>query len=133
MLFEFNAHSALLLPFVVPGALLALFLLGRAARTGSRPDLLLALLVAWPTLAVAQWLLGYAGWYDSHDALSTFMFYVPWQLDLLLGPLWFLYFRALTNQEFRLRRGGAWRHLLPGLAQLGSVNSRNYVWAWTIY
>ena len=91
MLFQFNAHSALLLPFVVPGVALTLFLLGRAARTGSRPDALLALLIAWPTLSVAQWLLGYANWYDSRDGHSTVMFYVPWQLHLLLGPLWFLY------------------------------------------
>lgn len=118
MLFYFNAHSALLLPFVVPGAILTLFLLVRAARTGSRPDLLLALLVAWPTLAVAQWLLGYADWYDSHDWHSTVMFYVPWQLHLVLGPLWYLYFRALTNQEFRLQPR-AWLHLVPGLLEIG--------------
>ena len=118
MLFQFNAHSALLLPFVVPGAALTLFLLLRAARTGSRPDLLLALLIAWPMLAVSQWLLGYANWYDSHDWHSTVMFYVPWQLHLLLGPLWFLYFKSLTNREFRLR-DGAWRHLLPGLLEIG--------------
>jgi AraC-like DNA-binding protein len=117
MVFEFNARSALLLPFVVPGTVLTGFLLLRAARTGSRPDLLLALLVAWPTLAVSQWLLGYANWYDSHDAHSTLMFYVPWQVHLALGPLWFLYFRALTNQEFKLR-SGAWRHLLPGLLEI---------------
>ena len=118
MLFHFNAHSALLLPFVVPGAALTLFLLGRAARTGSRPDALLALLIAWPTLSVAQWLLGYANWYDSRDGHSTVMFYVPWQLHLLLGPLWFLYFKSLTNQEFRFRPR-AWRHLLPGLVEIG--------------
>jgi AraC-like DNA-binding protein len=117
MMFQFNAHSALLLPFVVPGTVLSLFLLIRGLRTGARPDVLLALLVAWPTLAVAQWMLGYANWYDSHDWHSTIMFYVPWQVHLLLGPLWFLYFRALTNQEFRLRHGG-WRHLLPGLGQI---------------
>ena len=118
MMFYFNAHSALLLPFVVPGAALSLFLLVRGMRTGARPDVLLAALIAWPTLAVTQWLLGYANWFDSHDWHSTVMFYVPWQVQLALGPLWFLYFRALTNQEFRLRRGGWW-HLLPGLLEIG--------------
>jgi len=86
MLFYFNARSALLLPFVVPGAVATLWLLGRAWRRGSTPDGLLALLVLLPTLTVSQWMLGYANWFDSHDWHSTVMFYVPWQLGLLLGP-----------------------------------------------
>ncbi|RZK56249.1 MAG: helix-turn-helix domain-containing protein, partial [Hymenobacter sp.] len=64
------------------------------------------------------WMLGFAGWYDSHDGHSIFMFYVPWQLNLLLGPGYYLYFRSLTNQEFQLRPR-AWWHLLPGLLKIG--------------
>jgi AraC-like DNA-binding protein len=118
MLFYFNARSALLLPFVVPGVVATLWLLSRAWRRGSTPDALLALLVLLPTLTVSQWMLGYANWFDSHDWHSTVMFYVPWQLGLLLGPGYYLYFRSLTNQEFRLGPR-EWRHLLPGLLQVG--------------
>ncbi|MGI4820258.1 MAG: helix-turn-helix transcriptional regulator [Janthinobacterium lividum] len=118
MLFQFGAHSSLLLPFVVPGVAATLWLLGRALRRGALPDALLALLIGLPTLTIAQWMLGYAGWYDSHDWHSTFMFYVPWQLNLLLGPAYYLYFRSLTNQEFRLF-SRAWWHLLPGLFKVG--------------
>ena len=118
MLFYFNARSALLLPFVVPGVVATLWLLSRAGRRGSAPDALLALLVGLPTLTVSQWMLGYADWFDSHDWHSTVMFYVPWQLGLLLGPGYYLYFRSLTNQEFRLGPR-AWGHLLPGLLQAG--------------
>ncbi|MGI4744182.1 MAG: hypothetical protein ACRYG7_54225 [Janthinobacterium lividum] len=117
MLFAFGPHSSLLLPFVVPGTVATLWLLGRAARRGSTPDALLAMLLLLPTLTVSQWMLGYAGWFDSHDGYSTFMFYMPWQLGLLMGPGYYLYFRSLTNQEFRLS-GRAWWHLLPGLAQV---------------
>ncbi len=74
MLFSFGPRSALLLPFVVPGAVATLWLLGRAMRRGAAPDALLALLIALPTLSVSQWMLGYAGWFDSHDGYSTFMF-----------------------------------------------------------
>ena len=116
MLFSFNAHSALLLPFVVPGAVAAGWLGLRALRRGRLPDALLAALLLLPTLVVSLWLLGYAGWFDSHDGYSTVMFYVPWQLSLFTGPLYYLYFRSLTNQEFGLERR-AWWHLLPGLAQ----------------
>jgi len=85
-------------------------------RRGTGPDALLALLVLVPTLSIAQWMLGSAGWYDSHDGYSTAMFYVPWQLNLL-GPAYYLYFRSLTSQEFRLR-GRAWLHLASGLGKL---------------
>lgn len=117
MLFAFGPRSSLLLPFVVPGLVATAWLLGRAWRRGSPADALLALLIVLPTLSVAQWMLGYAGWYDSHDAHSTVMFYVPWGLALAQGPGWYLYFRSLTNQEFR------WKpllpHLLPALLEVG--------------
>ena len=115
MMFQFSARSSLLLLFVVPGLVAALALLMRAIRRGVAPDALLALLLLVPTLSVAHWMLGYANWYDSHDGYSTFMFYVPWQLELVLGPAYFLYFKSLTNQEFDWRRM-RW-HLLPGLLQ----------------
>ena len=118
MLFQFGAHSALLLPFVVPGTALVLHLLVRAARYGSLPDGLLALLLLLSVLPVTQWMLGYAGWYDSHDGYSTLMFYVPWQPWLAWGPTFYLYCRSLTNQEFELRRH--WGHLLPGMLLLGA-------------
>jgi AraC-like DNA-binding protein len=117
MLFQFGARTALLLPFVVPGLAAALWLLVRALRRGTLPDALLALLIGLPTLTIAQWMLGFAGWYDSHDGYSTLMFYVPWQISLLIGPGYYLYFRSLTNQEFQLRPR-AWRHFGPGLLKI---------------
>ena len=117
MLFEFGARSALLLPFVVPGAVLAGHLLVRAARHGALSDGLLGVLLLLNVLPVTQWMLGYAGWYDSHDGHSTFMFYMPWQPWVAWGPVFYLYFRSLTNQEFSLRRH--WGHLAPGLLYVG--------------
>ncbi|GAB3579071.1 helix-turn-helix domain-containing protein [Hymenobacter daeguensis] len=118
MLFAFGPHSSLLLPFVVPGAVAVLWLLGRAWRRGSAADALLALLVLVPTLSVSQWMLGYAGWFDSHDGHSTVMFYVPWRANMVLGGAYYLYFRSLTNQDFRWRP--ALKHLLPGLVEWGA-------------
>jgi AraC-like DNA-binding protein len=117
MLFYFGPRSALLLPFVVPGVAAVGWLAARAWRRGTWPDALLALLILIPTLSIAQWMLGFAGWYDSHDGYSTAMFYVPWQLNLLLGPAYYFYFRSLASQEFRLA-GRAWLHLAPGLGKL---------------
>jgi|GEM_PF-6811035 len=67
-------------------------------------------------------MLGYAGWYDSHDGYTTFMFYMPWEFGLAPGPAYYLYFRSLTNQEFDWRQ--TW-HLLPGL---GQGRARPYPW-----
>jgi AraC-like DNA-binding protein len=118
MLFQFGPRSSLLLPFVVPGVVAAGWLLVRALRRSTPADALLAMLIVLPTLTIAQWMLGYGGWYDSHDGYSTFMFYVPWQLNLLIGPGYYLYFRSLTNQEFRFWPR-AWWHLVPGLLKIG--------------
>ncbi len=134
MLFQFSTHSGLLLPFVVPGLVLVLHLVGRAARFGHLPDGLLALLLLLNVLPVTQWMLGYAGWYDSHDLHSTIMFYVPWQPWLMCGPAFYLYFRSLTNQEFELRRH--WRHLLPGLVYAGLFAMAalyDLGWSWTLH
>ena len=118
MLFQFSARSSLLLPAVATGAAAAAWLLLRALRRGTLPDALLALLLAVPTLSIAQQMLGYAGWYDGPAGYAAAVRYVPWQLNLFLGPAYYLYFRSLTNQEFRLWPR-AWAHLLPGLLQLG--------------
>ena len=118
MLFYFGPRSSLLLPFVVPGAVATLWLLVRAWRRGRAADALLALLVLVPTLGVSQWMLGYAGWYDSHDGHSTVMFYLPWRANMVLGGAYYLYFRSLTNQDFRWRP--ALKHLLPGLLEWGA-------------
>ena len=118
MLFNFGPRSALLLPFVVPGVAATLWLLGRAWRRGNASDALLALLLLLPTLSVSQWMLGFAGWFDSHDGHSTVMFYVPWRANMLLGGAYYLYFRSLTNQDFRWRP--ALKHLWPGLFEWGA-------------
>jgi AraC-like DNA-binding protein len=118
MLFRFGAYSSLLLPFVLAGAVATGGLLLRAMPRRALPDALLALLLAVPTLNIARQMLEHAGWYEGPVGYRAVMFYVPWQLNLLLGPGYYLYFRSLTNQEFRLGRR-AWWHLLPGLLQLG--------------
>jgi hypothetical protein len=118
MLFHFGARSSLLLPFAFTGTLVTGWLLLRSLRRSSLPDALLALLLAVPTLQIGREMLAHAGWYDSHDGHTTVMLYLPWQLNLFLGPAYYLYFRSLTNQEFRLRVR-TWQHLAPGFLQLG--------------
>ncbi|MBK8045351.1 MAG: hypothetical protein IPK21_23470 [Haliscomenobacter sp.] len=82
MLFEFHLYSVLPLPPFLHGVIYSgmLFVLG--LRDGRLSDRLLALLsiffLLFLLLRVGSWMLFFgAGWYDSHDAHSTFMFYFP--------------------------------------------------------
>lgn len=117
MVFEFNAYSSLLLPGVVTGALATLGLLVRSLRRRTAPDLLLALLLLLPTLAVARRLLEGAGWAARPDAYGILWQYLPWGVTLAVGPTYYLYFRSLTNQNFRW--WPARRHLLVVLGPFG--------------
>lgn len=115
MFFGFNVYSGLLLPFFVQGTVVSAVLWARRRRDDAAADGWLALLLLLFVVRLAQWMLGFAGWYDSHDARSTFMFYWPFSNWLAVGPVLYFYFRSLTNQEFRLERRHWW-HIAPVLA-----------------
>jgi AraC-like DNA-binding protein len=112
MLFYFNQWSALLLPFFLQGIIFAFLLLWRGWREERLTDYLLAALLFIFTLRVANWMLGFAHWYDAHDWHSTFMFYFPFNHWLLIGPLTYFYFRSLTNRDFRICKKDRW-HFAP--------------------
>ncbi|GAB2952045.1 hypothetical protein GCM10027048_16360 [Hymenobacter coalescens] len=118
MPFTFSAYSGLLLPFFVQGVVVSAVLLLRRRQQSSPADGWLALLLLLNTARLAQWMLGFAGWYDAHNAYSTFMFYFPFSHWLLVGPALYFYFRSLTNWEFRLRPRDGW-HFAPALLYLG--------------
>lgn len=118
MPFDFNMYSSLLLPPVIQGLVVSVVLSVRGLRQGRQADLWLALLLLLLTLRPTNWMLGFAGWYDSHDAFTTFMFYFPWNWFLVLGPVLFFYFRSLTNPEYRWQPQDWW-HLLPAMVVKG--------------
>ncbi|RSK29548.1 helix-turn-helix domain-containing protein [Hymenobacter metallilatus] len=115
MFFGFNIYSGLLLPFFLQGIIVAAVLWARRRREDAAADGWLALLLLLFASRLAQWMLGFAGWYDSHDARSTFMFYWPFSNWLAVGPVLYFYFRSITNHEFRLEPRD-WRHFAPALA-----------------
>jgi hypothetical protein len=115
MFFGFNIYSGLLLPFFLQGVIVAAVLWARRRREDTAADGWLALLLLLFAVRLAQWMLGFAGWYDSHDARTTFMFYWPFSNWLAVGPALYFYFRSLTNQEFWLERRHWW-HFAPALA-----------------
>ena len=112
--FQYSPESSLLLVGCSLGLAMAAVLLVRARREGRIADALAAGILLVGTLYAAQWMLGFAGWYDGRDARSTVMFYVEWSHLAALGPLAYLYVRAVTNTDFRLRRRHL-RHFAPAL------------------
>lgn len=115
--FQFNIHSSLLLPLVIQGLVYTILLLWRGFKENRLSDKLLAFLILLLTIRVANWMLGFANWYDSHDGFTTFMFYFSWSNDFAYGPLIWLYFRSLTNHGFKLGKK-EYLHFIPFLTTL---------------
>lgn len=113
MLFEFNFYSSLLVPFVIQGLLFSILLGWRSYKESRLSDALLAILIFLFTLRIASWMLGFAGWYDSRDWHTTFMFYMPWTHAFAFGPLVYFYFKSLTNNTFRFSKKDLWHFILP--------------------
>ncbi|MTB51089.1 AraC family transcriptional regulator [Lewinella sp. W8] len=110
--FEFNQFSAPLLIGFLQGIIFSVILFMRGWREERISDYLAAIILVLGSMYGAQWMFGFAGWYDSHDWRTTLMFYVEWKNLIAFGPLIWLYFRALTNTDFRWEKK-YWWHFLP--------------------
>ena len=133
MLFEFNLYSSLLLIGVVQGIVYGILLVARGRKEGARADYWMAGLLLLLALFVSQWMLGFAGWYDSHDWHTTIMFYLPFSPPFLLGPAFFCYFLSLANAHFQLRK--YWKHFIPAafFLLLDTVVAARDLLIWTIF
>jgi AraC-like DNA-binding protein len=108
--------SVFILPIVGPFAAM-LLLLAAGVRRQFAPALL-ALLALVPAFVLAQGLLSAVGWcLLPLAAAPTAPAHLPWYAELLLAPICYLYLRVLGQEA--LRQPGNWRHLLPGLGQVG--------------
>ena len=116
-MFNFNFYSSLLLIGFVQAIIYSILLLNRGKREERIADYFAAGILIVGALYVAQWMLGFAGWYDSRDWRTTIMFYVKWGNLALLGPFIWFYFRSLTNGAFQWQKR-YWVHLL-----LWAINS----------
>lgn len=103
MLFQYNNESVILLIPFVQGIVYFILLLSRSFREERLSDRLLGLLLLGSTLYITNWMLGFAGWYDVRDHHTTFMFYMPWNHLIVLGPLIYYYFRSKTNFQFHFK------------------------------
>lgn len=119
MYFDFNWRSSLLLIFFFHGLVYA-FLLFRKAYQKERPsDNWLGFFLIMSILYICPWMLGFAGWYWGTECLEcrNFMFYVPMNHTLLMGPVIFMYIRTLLNPGFKFSKLDRW-HFVPGIAYI---------------
>ncbi|MEL6276707.1 MAG: hypothetical protein AAFU03_16535, partial [Bacteroidota bacterium] len=119
--FEFNRESSILLIGFLQGIIYAVLLISRARREERIADYFAAGILLVGALFVAQWMLGFAGWYDAHDWRTTVMFYFKWSNVAALGPLIWFYFRSITNGDFKWKRSYWWHFLLWGILSLDTV------------
>ncbi|RYY24724.1 MAG: AraC family transcriptional regulator [Sphingobacteriaceae bacterium] len=107
MSFQLNIYSVLLLLPFTQGILFGTLLMTRKQEKYIKANRLLGMILLLMSIKIAFWMLGFAGWYDTHDAFTSLMFYFPFNTVCLMGPLLYFYFLAITNQDFRFER----RHL----------------------
>jgi len=119
MYFDFNWRSSLLLIFFFHGLVYA-FLLFRKAYQQERPsDNWLGFFLVMSILYICPWMLGFAGWYWGTECLEcrNFMFYVPMNHTLLMGPVIYMYIRSLLNPGFTFKKIDRW-HFVPGFVYI---------------
>ena len=106
---HFGPYSLLLLVAAANGLLLAtLLLLPVGKHPGSKA---LAALVAAIALRIAPYILGFAGSYDTHPALT----FAPFDVTLAWGPLLWMYVTTLATGAPPLHRV---RHFIPVALQV---------------
>lgn len=116
MLFIFNKYSGLLLIFFVHGLVYAFLLLRKGIKNDTVHDKWLAFFLLLCSCFICPWMLGFAGWYDGNKCLPcrNFLFYMPLQQTLLMGPIIYFYVQSLLNRSFRFDRT-AFLHVLPAI------------------
>lgn len=116
MPFHFSKYSGLLLIFFVHGLVYAFLLLRKGVKNETVHDKWLAFFLLLCIFFICPWMLGFAGWYDGRECIEcrNFLFYMPFQQALLMGPVLYFYIQTRLNPSFSFTKKH-WLHLLPGI------------------
>ncbi len=116
MPFHFSKYSALLLIFFVHGLVYSLLLLRRGIKNDTIHDKWLSGFLLLCIMFICPWMLGFAGWYDGRDCIEcrNFLFYMPFQQALLMGPIIYFYIQSRLNPNFIFGKKN-WLHLIPSI------------------
>jgi len=116
MPFTFNKFSGLLLIFFVHGLVYAFLLLRKGIANANNSDKWLSLFLLLCIMYICPWMLGFAGWYNGLECLEcrNFLFYMPLQHTLLMGPVIWMYVQSLLNPHFTFNTKQA-IHFIPAI------------------
>jgi AraC-like DNA-binding protein len=88
----------------------------RGIRQESTADKLLSSFLFLAALYVVPWMTGFAGWYNNQP-YRDILFYTPFILGLFIGPVLYLYVKALTNFNYTITKNDR-LHFIPGILYL---------------
>ncbi len=116
LFFDYNHKSSILLIFFFNALIFSVLLLIKGINQNRQESKWLALFLFLCSLYICPFMLGYAGWY-SIKSYREFLFFVPFQQLLLIGPVIYLYTQSLLNSEFKLPRKAV-IHFMPAVFYL---------------
>jgi AraC-like DNA-binding protein len=111
MTFNFGFYSSLLLIFFVHLLVFSGLVLRKSTLNDAKADRWLSLLLLLGALFIAPWMLGFGGWYGEQP-YRDFLFYVPFNHALLIGPVVYFYVQAQLNPDFKLYKN-QYLHFIP--------------------
>jgi AraC-like DNA-binding protein len=85
----------------------------RGIKQESAADKLMGSFLLLAALYVFPWMTGFAGWYDNQP-YRDILFYTPFIHGLFIGPVLFLYVKAITNFNYKVTINDQ-LHFLPGV------------------
>lgn len=125
MYFYYSPKSSVLLIFFVHLVFLGGLLLWIGFRNNLRSSNWLGLFSGLAACYIAPFMLGYANWY-AQDGYREFLFYMPFQQVLLLGPVLYFYVRQVLEPQRAFSKRD-WLHLIPaGLYLVYAL----VIWLW---
>ena len=95
--------SSVLLIFFFHALVFSFLLLRKSLNSEENHSRWLALFIFLGALYICPFMFGYAGWYG-RTSYRHFLFFVPFQQLLLLGPVFYFYVQSLLNSNFKLSR-----------------------------
>ncbi|MEN0003174.1 MAG: AraC family transcriptional regulator [Bacteroidota bacterium] len=101
LIFDYNEKSSVLLIFFFNAVVFAYLLLKNGISEDKRDSKWLGVFIILGGLYICPFMLGYAGWY-SVKSYREFLFFVPFQQLLLIGPVFFIYVKVLLNRDIKL-------------------------------
>jgi AraC-like DNA-binding protein len=111
---QFNIFATFLIFAFIQGLIYSTLLLLRARREGRKSDNWLALLILTVCIYNMPYMLGFMGIHILYQGLYFF----PYGIELLIGPVILYFIKHQTNQQFQMKRADYY-HFLPYFIYVG--------------